>query len=72
MLDTTIKAAKEAGKILMNYYGKIQIEYKGEYFDAASILTQADIESEKKIVEILKEKFPNHNIFSEEIVQHNM
>lgn len=71
MLDIAIKAAKEAGKILMNYYGKIQIEYKGEHFDAASILTQADIESEKKIVEILKEKFPDHNIFSEEIIQEN-
>ncbi|MBT3408753.1 inositol monophosphatase [Candidatus Woesearchaeota archaeon] len=71
MLDITIEAAKEAGKILMKHYGKIQIEFKGEYFDAASILTQADIDSEKKIVEILRKNFPSHNIFSEEEIQEN-
>lgn len=70
-MDIAINAAKEAGKILMKHYGKIQIEFKGEHFDAASILTQADIESEKKIVEILRKNFPNHNIFSEEEIQEN-
>ena len=71
MLDIVIKAAKEAGKILMNHYGKIQTEYKGEHFNAANILTKADIESEKKITEILKKNFPDHNIFSEEKIQIN-
>jgi len=71
MLPIAIKAAKEAGKILMKHYNKSQIVYKGEHFDAASILTQADIESEKKIVEILKKNFSDHNIFSEEAVQEN-
>lgn len=71
MIDIAINAAKEAGKILMKHYGKIQMEFKGEHFDAASILTQADIESEKKIVEILRKNFPNHNIFSEEEIQEN-
>jgi len=71
MLDIAIKAAKEAGKILMTHYGKIHIEHKGKYFDAASILTQADIESEKKIFEILKTNFPEHNIFSEEKIREN-
>lgn len=69
MLDIAIKAARAAGKILMNYYGKTPIEYKGEYFDAASILTQADIKSEEKIVKIIKENFNGHNIFSEEKIQ---
>jgi len=71
MLNVAIKAAKKAGKILLKHYGKIKIEYKGKYFDAASVLTQADIESEKKIVEILKKNFPDHNFFSEENIQEN-
>ena len=71
MLGIAIKAAKEAGKILMNHYGKIQIEFKGKHFDAASILTQADIESEKKIIEILRKNLPEHNIFSEEKIREN-
>jgi len=71
MLDTTVKAAKEAGKILMKYYGNVQVNYKEGGFSAANIVTKADLESEQKIVEILKEKFPNHNIFSEELIQEN-
>jgi myo-inositol-1(or 4)-monophosphatase len=71
MLDTAIKAAKEAGEILMKYYKNVEINYKGDGFGAANIVTKADIESEKKIVEIIKEKFPNHNIFSEEVIQEN-
>ena len=34
--------------------------------DVGSIVTKADIESEEKIVEILKENFPDHNILGEE------
>lgn len=71
MLNIAINAAQEAGKILTGHYGKIKAEYKNEYFDVGSILTQADLESEKKIVEILKKDFPGHNIFSEEKIQEN-
>ncbi len=67
MLNIAVKAAKEAGKILMGYYGSgIQVKYKTKYFDSSSILTQVDLESEKKITGMLKKNFPDHNIFSEE------
>ncbi len=70
MINTAIKAAKEAGKILMNYYGKdVAVKYKNKYFDIGSILTEADLKSEEKIVEILKKGFPEHNIFSEEKIR---
>lgn len=65
-LDIAIKSAKEGGEILKKYFGNVDIQYKGENFDAASILTQADIKSEKKIVSILKKEFPEHNIYAEE------
>lgn len=70
MLDIAIKAAKESGKILKKYYGNnIIINYKDDFYDVDSLITRADIESEKKIVEILKASYPKHNIFSEELVQ---
>ena len=65
MLKTAIKAAKESGKILMSYYGKVKVSYSGKYFDAAHIFTKADYESGKKIIRILKKEFPNHNIHCE-------
>lgn len=71
MLDIAIEAAQEAGKILMRHYGKAITEYKNKYFDSGSIITQADIGSEKKIIKILKKNFPKHNIFSEEKIQEN-
>lgn len=69
MLDIAILAAQEAGKMLMTQFGKTHVSYKGDNFDAASIVTQADIASEKIIVDILQTHFPDHNIISEETIQ---
>lgn len=66
MLGHAIYAAKGAGKVLLKYYGKVKMSSKDEYFNAASLISDADIKSEKIIVDILKEKFPDHNIYGEE------
>lgn len=63
MLKTAIFAAKEAEKIVMNYFGKKnEINYKGE----VNLVTKVDLLSEKKIVEIIKNKFPDHGFILEE------
>lgn len=63
-LKTAIKAAKEAGKILMKYSGRD----KGIRFKTSSrdIVTKADVESNDKIISIIKKEFPDHAILSEE------
>ena len=62
-LDIAIKAVKEAENIAMKYYGKEKIiENKGEF----DLVTKADYEVEKKIVEIIKNKYPNHGFILEE------
>lgn len=62
--DAAIKAAKAAGKILMAFYGKIEhFSLKGS---AYNLVTQADLNSEKKIVGILKKAFPKYGIMAEE------
>ena len=55
--------AREAGDILMDYYGEIrQIDYKG----IGDIVTEADKASEKFITERLESRFPNYAVLGEE------
>ncbi|MBN2368772.1 inositol monophosphatase [Candidatus Woesearchaeota archaeon] len=62
-LDTAIKAAKEAGNVVMSYFEKEKsIRLKGRF----DLVTKADVESEKKILEVLKSKYPNHSFIMEE------
>ncbi len=68
MSDNFLKAAKQAalmaGDIVKKYYqSELNLLNKGHY---ANFATQADLESEEKIVQILTENFPGHNIIAEE------
>lgn len=58
------RALWEAGDILMGYFGNITSYEVKE--SQSSIVTKADFEAEKKIVEIISENFPEHNILGEE------
>ena len=54
--------AHEAGDLLMEHFGKVDIEYKGE----VDVVTAADRESEKLIVERLTKLWPDHDLMGEE------
>ncbi len=54
--------AHEAGDLLMEHFGKVDIEYKGE----VDVVTAADRESEKLIVERLTNLWPDHDLMGEE------
>jgi len=57
------KAAYEGGKILSSLFGNIKhINKKGR----TDLVTEADTNSEKCIVEIIKNTFPDHGIMAEE------
>lgn len=63
-LSVAIEAAKEAGKFLKMNLGKVKnIERKREEIN---LVTEIDKGSEKKIIEFIKSKFPNHGILAEE------
>ncbi len=65
-LKFTIEIALQAGELVKKYYGSdLQIETKSSYRD---IVTQADKETEKLLVSLIKAKFPNHEILGEENV----
>ncbi|OGQ37007.1 MAG: hypothetical protein A3A85_04335 [Deltaproteobacteria bacterium RIFCSPLOWO2_01_FULL_42_9] len=58
-----IQAVKAAGKVLMKYFRKnARIYHKGKI----NLVTSADIAAEKKIIQIIKRNFPNHNFIMEE------
>jgi len=69
MIHTAIEAAREAGKILTNKIDFIQnIQFK----DARKVdlVTEADTASEAKILEIIRRKYPKHQILAEESGSH--
>jgi len=63
MKSTLIKATKAAGKVVLENYGKIgKIRFKAP----RSIVTNADILSEKTIIKTIEKKYPKHNFLTEE------
>ncbi|HXG85145.1 MAG TPA: inositol monophosphatase family protein [Pyrinomonadaceae bacterium] len=63
MLNFAIETAREAGKILLEKFGrKIAIHKKGDI----NLVTEADFASERHIIERIKSHYPKHSILAEE------
>ncbi|MCU1288266.1 MAG: Inositol-monophosphatase [Acidobacteria bacterium] len=63
MLNFAIETAREAGQILLEKFGKkINISLKGEI----NLVTEADLASEKLIIEKIRSHYPKHDILAEE------
>ncbi len=61
--NTALRAGKEAATILKEKLGKLnRIDYKGAF----NLVTEADKASEEKIISIIREAFPDHQILGEE------
>jgi myo-inositol-1(or 4)-monophosphatase len=54
--------AREAGSLLMSYFGKVAIEYKGD----ADLVTAADRNAEELIVARIRKQWPGHDLIGEE------
>jgi len=62
-LETAIQAAREAGKVLISHLrSDKEIKHKGK----GNLVTEVDILSEKLILELLKDEYPDYSIISEE------
>jgi myo-inositol-1(or 4)-monophosphatase len=61
-LMVAIEAAEKAGRTLIECYGKVRVSLKGD----RSLVTEADVESEKRIRTILEGKFPAYSFLGEE------
>jgi len=58
-----IGAAYQGAKVLNDFYGKLHCFNKKGPID---LVTKADIESEKQIIESIQSKYPDHEILAEE------
>ncbi|WP_421774455.1 inositol monophosphatase family protein [Gracilimonas sp.] len=63
-LEVAKKAAEEAASIIRDYAGRssFDVKLKGKN----DLVTDADVHSEKKIIEVIKNAFPNDQILAEE------
>lgn len=68
--EFAIYLSREAGKILQKYWGKLSDIQQKKY--AWDLVTEADKESEKVILDLIKKTFPSHAILSEEAGLHQI
>jgi myo-inositol-1(or 4)-monophosphatase len=64
MEDLLVYALRASGKLLLQYFSKPLVAVQKE--SQSSIVTEADLESERVIIGLIREKYPEHNIISEE------
>lgn len=63
MLNFAIETAREAGGLLLEKFGKkLNVSMKGDI----NLVTEADLASEKLIIERVKSHYPQHSILAEE------
>ena len=68
ILAVAERAARDAGEILMRHFGHIDPAAIRTKSSARDLVTEADVASERAIVALLRESFPDHAIEAEEEV----
>lgn len=63
ILQTAKESARQAGNRLMELLGKAKISQKGM---TQNLVTQADLEAEALITDLIRSRFPNHKFLLEE------
>lgn len=64
LLDCAVEAARAGGEVLRRSFRSVDLEIQEK--SRHDFVTEADHESEEKILEIILEHFPNHSILAEE------
>jgi myo-inositol-1(or 4)-monophosphatase len=62
MLNFAIETARTAGQILLEKFGRVTVSKKGDI----DLVTEADIASEQKVIELIRSYYPKHSILAEE------
>jgi myo-inositol-1(or 4)-monophosphatase len=63
LLNFAIQAARDAGRVLSDRYGRaIQVRSKGDI----DLVTEADLAAERLIIERIRSHYPRHSILAEE------
>ncbi|MBI4678523.1 MAG: inositol monophosphatase [Elusimicrobia bacterium] len=59
---TILQALFRAGAVLRRRFGKVKVSVKSR----ANLLTEADLESQRTILSIIRRRFPGHDVLAEE------
>jgi myo-inositol-1(or 4)-monophosphatase len=62
--ETLLQCVRGAGKVLLEYFGAVTNPREKEH--PSSVVCDADLASEKYVLELITSRFPDHNIISEE------
>ncbi|CAN5761326.1 inositol monophosphatase family protein [soil metagenome] len=62
MLNFAIETARDAGRVLLEKFGRTTVTMKGDI----NLVTEADLASEALIIERVKSHYPRHSILAEE------
>jgi myo-inositol-1(or 4)-monophosphatase len=62
LLNFAVQTARDAGRILVERLGRARISHKGDI----DLVTEADLASEKLIIERIRSHYPRHAILAEE------
>ncbi|MBI5631197.1 MAG: inositol monophosphatase [Elusimicrobia bacterium] len=57
-----LEALEKSGEVLRRRFGKVSVRYKGR----ANLVTQADLESQRAILSVLRRRVPRHDFIAEE------
>ncbi len=61
--ETALRAAQVGGEVLMNYFRRgVSMRHKG----SVDLVSDADLESERAIADVILQTFPDHSILGEE------
>jgi myo-inositol-1(or 4)-monophosphatase len=66
VLEVAVKAARQVGRVLLEQFGTSQeIKSKG----LRDIVTEADLAAQAKAIEVIRSRYPDHDIWAEEVDQ---
>jgi myo-inositol-1(or 4)-monophosphatase len=69
LLEAAVRAAEESGELLLSYLGRLQNSQIRRKSSARDLVTEADVESERLLVNTLRGLTPDFHIEAEEEVQ---
>ena len=64
MQDTLIDCVTGGGRVLMEHFGKVRRITRKE--SQSSVVTEADVAAERVMVDLVRSRYPDHNIVAEE------
>ena len=65
MLHTAVRSVREGGRVILMYFNQLdRLEYSSK--GRNDFVSQADIEAERAVLDVLTHAYPEHGVLAEE------